>query len=43
VYDGLRPGRPRSIFDETVAPLLHSTLKTKPAAGTHWAFARLQK
>ncbi len=37
LYDELRPGRPRSISDEKVASLLRRTLKTKPAAGTHWS------
>ncbi len=37
LYDELRPGRPRSISDETVATLLRRTLKTKPPAGTHWS------
>lgn len=37
LYDELRPGRPRSISDEKVALLLRRTLRTKPAAGTHWS------
>jgi putative transposase len=30
IYDGLRPGRPRTISDEKVASLLRRTLKAKP-------------
>jgi putative transposase len=36
LHDELRPGRPRSISDEEVASLVHKTLHTKPADGTHW-------
>ncbi|MBX6361906.1 MAG: helix-turn-helix domain-containing protein [Acidobacterium ailaaui] len=35
LYDELRPGRPPSISDEKVAPLLRCTLKSKPPAGMH--------
>ena len=37
LYDELRPGAPRSISDERVAELIHTTLKSKPHDGsTHW-------
>jgi putative transposase len=36
LHDELRPGRPRTISDEEVAMLVHTTLKTKPQDGTHW-------
>lgn len=37
LHDELRPGRPRSISDETVATLIRRTLKTKPKDATHWS------
>jgi len=38
LYDGVRPGAPRSIDDERVAQLIKTTLHTKPADGsTHWS------
>jgi putative transposase len=38
LYDGVRPGAPRSIDDERIAQLLRTTLHTKPADGaTHWS------
>jgi len=37
LYDEVRPGRPRSIDDERVAALIHRTLSSKPAGGTHWS------
>ena len=38
LYDELRPGRPRTVDDERVAELIHTTLHTKPAdGGTHWS------
>lgn len=38
LYDELRPGRPRTVDDERVAQLIHTTLNTKPADGsTHWS------
>ena len=37
LYDELRPGRPRTIADETIAALLKRTLSRKPAGGTHWS------
>jgi putative transposase len=41
LYDELRPGRPRSISDERVAPLVRKTLKTKPQTGTHWSIRQI--
>ena len=49
LYDELRPGSPRSISDERIAALIHTTLKKKPKGATHWtcrslaAEARLSK
>jgi len=37
LHDELRPGRPRSISDEKVAELLHTTLETRPEVATHWS------
>lgn len=38
LYDGVRPGKPRSIDDERVAALIHKTLHKKPRNGaTHWS------
>ena len=37
LHDELRPGRPRTISDETVAELVAKTLRTKPENGTHWS------
>jgi putative transposase len=36
LHDELRPGRPRSVSDETVAELIHKTLKGHPKGATHW-------
>ena len=37
LYDERRPGRPRSISDDTVMTLLQKTLETQPPTGsTHW-------
>ncbi len=36
LYDELRPGGPRSIEDEQVSSLIHTTLKKKPKGATHW-------
>jgi len=36
LHDELRPGRPRSVPDETVAELIHKTLKGQPKGATHW-------
>jgi putative transposase len=36
LHDELRPGRPRSVSDETVAELIHRTLKSYPKGATHW-------
>jgi len=42
LYDGLRPGRPRTVHDERVAELIYKTLHTKPADGsTHWSTREL--
>lgn len=44
LYDELRPGAPRSISDEQVAALIHTTLKTKPKDGsTHWTCRSLSR
>ena len=38
IYDDVRPGKPRTIDDESVAQLIRTTLHTKPADGaTHWS------
>jgi putative transposase len=38
LYDDVRPGKPRTIDDESVAQLIKTTLHTKPADGaTHWS------
>jgi len=38
LYDDVRPGKPRTIDDESVAQLIKTTLHTKPANGaTHWS------
>jgi putative transposase len=37
----LRPGRPRSVGDERVAELIHTTLNAKPRGGTHWSVRTL--
>jgi putative transposase len=37
LHDELRPGRPRSIDDERIAALIHTTLRTKPQGATHWS------
>jgi putative transposase len=37
LYDGQRPGGPRSIEDERISALLRKTLKSKPKDGTHWS------
>jgi putative transposase len=38
LYDDVRPGKPRTIDDESVAQLIRTTLHTKPADGTtHWS------
>jgi len=41
LHDELRPGRPRSISDEEVAGVIHTTLKTKPKNATHWTIRSL--
>jgi len=38
LYDGIRPGAPRTIDDERIAQLFDTTRHTKPANGsTHWS------
>lgn len=37
LHDELRPGRPRSISDETIAELLQKTIDKKPQRSTHWS------
>src|SRR5919106_2411368 len=37
LHDELRPGRPRSRADETIAALITKTLRTKPTASTPWS------
>lgn len=37
LHDDLRPGRPRTRTEEEIALLVQKTLRTKPAAGTHWS------
>ena len=42
MYDELRPGKPRSINDERVAELIHTTLHSKPTDGsTQWSIGTL--
>ena len=43
LHDELRPGRPRSISDEEVATLIHTTLETTPKDGTHWTIRSMAK
>lgn len=43
LHEELRPGRPRSISDETVAFLVRKTLNTKPKDGTHWTIRSIAK
>ena len=44
LYDELRPGAPRSISDERVAELIHTTLRSKPNDGTtHWTCRSVSK
>ena len=43
LHDELRPGRPRSISDETVAALVRKTLSTKPKDGTHWTIRSMAR
>jgi putative transposase len=43
LYDELRPGKPRTIDDERVAELIHTTLHTRPRDGaTHWSVRDLE-
>src|SRR4051812_13152218 len=43
LYDELRPGKPRTIDDERVAALIHTTLHTRPSNGaTQWSVRDLQ-
>jgi putative transposase len=43
LYDELRPGKPRTIDDERVAELIHTTLHTRPrGAATHWSVRDLE-
>ncbi len=37
LYDAPRSGRPRTHDDDTVARLLRTVLRTKPADATHWS------
>ena len=37
LYDEIRPGKPRSITDETIASLIKKTLETTPKGSTHWS------
>src|SRR5919106_982951 len=37
LHDELRPGRPRSRADETIAALITKTLRTRPTASTQWS------
>ena len=43
LHEELRPGRPRSVSDETVASLVRKTLHTKPKDGTHWTIRSIAK
>ena len=37
-YDDVRPGKPRTIDDESIAQLISMTLHTRPADGAaHWS------
>lgn len=43
LYDELRPGKPRTIDDERVAELIHTTLHSRPRGGaTHWSVRDLE-
>lgn len=37
LHDEPRPGAPRQIGDDQIVRMIHKTLKTKPADGTHWS------
>ena len=37
LYDEIRPGRPRSIQDQSVADLIERTTRSRPPDGTHWS------
>ena len=37
LHDEWRPGKPRTIDEKSLAELIHKTLHSKPAAGTHWS------
>lgn len=37
IYDKLRPGRPRSLDDETIMGLVNDTLARVPEGRTHWS------
>ncbi len=43
LHDELRPGRPRSIGDESIARLVRKTLETKPKDGTHWSIRQVAR
>src|SRR5438094_7146922 len=43
LHDELRPGRPRSIGDESIARLVRKTLETKPQDGTHWSLRQVAR
>jgi len=43
LHDELRPGRPRSIGDESIARLVRKTLETKPQDGTHWSIRQVAR
>ncbi len=41
LHTELRPGRPRSVDDERVAELIHTTIHRKPKQATHWSVRTL--
>jgi len=43
LHDELRPGRPRSITDEQVAELVHTTRQSRPPGATHWSCRTLAR
>src|SRR5947199_8305239 len=43
LHDELRPGRPRSIGDESIARQVRKTSETKPEDGTHWSLRQVAR
>ncbi len=41
--DATRPGRKPALGAETIARVVHKTLKEKPTAGTHWSIRKIAR